>query len=372
LLSISECMSSDTCDGFYVQPTELVCISEGICIESSVVDEDEGTLTTTIVSNDDSRFGIGFSTPGGGMNGGGEGSDIFVCSEEGLRRFLVNAKANPGTTATETVDIFQDEEDDEVIQNLCILDADSGTGRMTFTRKLDDGPRVVVPGQVQAIIWARGPLGQQALTSQHPTGRRGEVSLDFTNLSGGLSQNRTKAPWILWCHIIFMSLSWGLFLPLAVILANRTRNMGAAGRWFAFHKGFARLGWTLQTMGAIFGVYYCEVYSEHVQFSHTIFGILIVIAGFLQPISAVIRPHPPKGGWVNGKSAMRVAFEIYHKGIGWTATICGMINVFLGARLAKDLSFEDAVSLVPSVVGYAGVALFFLVIGWSLVAQKRE
>jgi len=280
------------------------------------------------------------------MNGGGSGSDIFVCSSEGLQRFLVTVKDNPGETGTVLQEIEEDAEEDEVIQNICILDAEAGTGRMTFTRTLDQGPRPITPGESQAIIWARGPLGEQDLVNKHPANRRGEVQLDLTNVSGGVSQTKTSVPWILWFHIVCMMLSWGLLLPLAVILANRTRQIGPAGRWFMYHKHLARTGWTLQTAGVIFGIFYCEVYSAHFNYFHTIFGIIIAISGFLQPISAVIRPHPPKDGWDNGKSTARIAFEVYHKGVGWSATVCGMINVFLGAVLAMDLRLEDAAAFI--------------------------
>jgi len=384
LVSVSQCASATTCEGFYEASSEKrVCIAEGFCIESSIVDEEENTLTTTIVTNDDSWLGIGFSTPGGGMTAGGTGSDIFVCSSEGLRRFVVTAKTNPSTQAaganTETGGIIEeDEEDDEEIRNLCILDTESGTGRMTFTRGLtNDGPRDITIGTAQAIIYARGPLGEQSLAFKHPADRRGEVSLDLTDISsvGNVEETKAKAPWILWFHIICMSLSWGLLLPLAVILASRTRQIGPVGRWFSFHKQFARIGWTLQTMGVIFGVYYVEVYNagSHLQSTHTKMGIPIVIAGFLQPISALLRPHPPKDGWPNGrKPVSRVWFEIYHKGVGWLAMIAGMVNVFLGAKLAMDLSFEEIVATIPRIVGGFGSLLFFLVLVWSFSAKKRR
>jgi len=372
VLSISQCASSTTCEGFYRIPTDQVCISDGVCIESSVYNEEENLLTTTIVTSDDSWFGIGFSTPGGGMNGGGSGSDMFVCSDEGLGRFLVTVKDNPRETGQVLQEIEEDAEDDEVIQNICILDAEAGTGRMTFTRTLDEGPRPITPGEAQAIIWARGPIGEQALANKHPANRRGEVLLDLTNLSGGLSETKTTVVWILWCHIVCMSLSWGLLLPLAVILANRTRQIGPIGRWFKYHKHLARTGWTFQTVGLICGIFYCEIYSRHFGYFHTIFGVIIAIAGFLQPVSAVMRPHPPKDGWVNGKSAGRIAFEVYHKGVGWSATVCGMVNVFLGATLALNINLQDAAAYLPMAIGGVGIALVAVVVIMSLVQKKRE
>lgn len=372
LFAISQCKGASSCDGFFAIPSEQVCIADGICIESSVVNEVEGTLTTTFVTDDDAWFGIGFTTPGGGMNDRGAGSDVFVCSAEGLSRFLITAKANPATSANSAETILQDDPATQLTKNLCTLDEEAGIRQMTFTRTLD-GLRPIVRGQPQAIIYARGPEGEQTLTSRHPNNRRGEVSIDLTALESGAVPGAVKqsAPWILWVHIICMSISWGLMLPLAVVIANRCRAVpgGSPSAWYHWHKSLARIGWTLQTIGAITGAYYCELYSDHLQFRHAKFGLFIIIAGFLQPLSAAVRPHPPSGGWPNGKRPTgRTLFEIYHKGIGWTAIVSGMINVFLGVRLVKDLFFEAIVSTVPLGIGSAGTGLFVGLMAICLVS----
>ena len=364
LLSISPCSDASTCDGFSEGPgvegdeetSDQVCIASGVCIESSSLDTSTNTITTTIVSDDDSWLGIGFTTPGGGMTGGGSGADIFVCSSQGLERFLVTAKSNPASSA-DSIDLFDSP------LNLCEVDEETGTRRMTFTRTLD-GLRTIVPGVTQALVYARGVEGEQALSSKHPTNRRGEVSIDLTSLESGFSASvKQSAPWILWCHIVCMSLAWGLFLPLAVIIANRCRTVAnvPSSSWFLWHKSFAQVGWTLQLIGAISAVYYSEVYSSHLEFRHAKFGLFIIVVGFLQPISALLRPHPPPGGWEEGtKPTGRMIFEIYHKGVGWTAIVSGMINVFLGARLVKDLDFESIVRIVPISIGSVGTALVVL------------
>ena len=375
LLSITPCSDASTCDGFSEglgsegeeETSDQVCIASGVCIESSTMDTSTNTITTTVVSDDDSWLGIGFTTPGGGMTGGGSGADIFVCSSRGLERFLVTAKSNP-TSGADSIDLFDSP------MNLCEVDEETGTRRMTFTRTLN-GLRAIVPGTAQAIIYARGVEGEQALSSKHPTNRRGEVSIDLTSLENGFSASvKRSAPWILWCHIVCMSLAWGLFLPLAVIIANRCRTVGnlPSSSWFMWHKSFARVGWTLQMIGAICAVYYSEVYSSHLEFRHAKFGVFIIVAGFLQPISALLRPHPPPGGWEDGtKPTGRTLFEIYHKGVGWIAIISGMINVFLGARLVKDLDFESIVRVVPISIGSTGTALVVLFVVLCLLAPEN-
>lgn len=372
LLEVSPCTSSATCDGFYAIPTDMQCLQPGLCFESSVLNQEEGTITTTILNSDDAWFGLGFSSPGGGMTANGGGSDIFVCSEEGLRRFLVTVRDNPATTGTILESITEDDPNSEIIQNMCVIDADGG--RMTFTRTLE-GFRSITPGIPQDIIFARGPVGESSLVARHPTDRRGQVVLDLTNLEGGITAVQQEAPWILWCHILFMSLSWGLCLPLAVVIASRTRNVQGAklGAWFWWHKRLARMGWFFQTVGALFAIYYAEVYANsHMNFEHSKLGAFVVLIGFLQPVSAALRPHNPKGGWPNGrKSTLRLAFEIYHKGCGWTAVFCGMVNVFLGARLVNDLNFEDVVYNFPVAMGSIGLTLSSVFFVLSLIAPNN-
>jgi len=92
---------------------------------------------------------------------------------------------------------------------------------------------------------------------------------------------------------VSMSSAWGFFLPLAVIIANRCR---ASSSWFSFHRFLAGTGWTLQLIGAICAVYYAEVHSDHWDSGHAKLGFFIIAAGFMQPISAFFRPHPPPGG----------------------------------------------------------------------------
>eukprot|EP00287_Rhodomonas_sp_CCMP768_P028954 CAMPEP_0202848730 /NCGR_PEP_ID=MMETSP1389-20130828/78882_1 /ASSEMBLY_ACC=CAM_ASM_000865 /TAXON_ID=302021 /ORGANISM="Rhodomonas sp., Strain CCMP768" /LENGTH=83 /DNA_ID=CAMNT_0049526637 /DNA_START=1 /DNA_END=252 /DNA_ORIENTATION=+ len=60
-------------------------------------------------------------------------------------------------------------------------------------------------------------------------------------------------------------------------------------------------------------------------------------------------------------------FEAWHKGLGWAAVLLGMVNVILGAVLAKDLDFKTATYAVPLAVGCTGIAAFvlFMLLGLS-------
>lgn len=374
VVSIERC-EKDTCDGFKAvpgtqPPTDQICITDGLCVESSVVDEATGMMTTTITSDNDAWFAIGISTTGGGMTAGGAGSDMIVCSEEGVRRFWVTGRKNPEEFTT--VELGEEAGGAAEVSNECVF-AD-GTGRMTFTRALAASSateRAIVQGTAQAVIWARGP-NQRALSSRHAS--RGEVALDLTNVAGGVTVTKIRAQWTLWLHLLFMAPAWSFLLPLGAAIANRARSVeGApAGAWFKVHKALQRAGWGLQLLGFIFAVAHCDKFSAHWQHPHTRIGLALVIIATLQPLNALLRPHPPPGGWPEGvKPRGRVLFELAHKGLGWGAILLGMLNVLLGALLARQLDFYLATWAVPLAIGCTGISAFVLYFGLALAAPNN-
>merc|ERR1711998_166398 len=74
---------------------------------------------------------------------------------------------------------------------------------------------------------------------------------------------------------------------------------------------------------------------------HAILGNLVFAFGWLQPLNAFVRKHPPeggkwprkpdgKGGTKEDKPMVRIVWEWVHKGTGRLVTLTAMINIFLG------------------------------------------
>ena len=101
-------------------------------------------------SDDTSWFSLGVTTRNGGMTGGGEGADVFVCSSEGLQRwvrgvrgdargrggdggarglgrFWMTTRADPTTQTGGSVDT-------SLGADAMLCEFANGAGRMIFTR----------------------------------------------------------------------------------------------------------------------------------------------------------------------------------------------------------------------------------------------
>lgn len=351
---------------------DQVCFTNGLCVESSIVHA-TGTMTTTITSDNDAWFSIGFSKTGGRfMSGDGDGADMIICSEEGLRRFWVKGHDNPENYDETTATLSQEAATAAGEENSCVFE--NGRGKMTFTRSLaanGDMEREVVVGTPQVVIWARGD-GERELSSVHSS--RGMVEMDLTDLSAGVTELKLKGQWTLWIHLLMMAPAWGMLLPLGVAMANRLKLVDGApeGAWFKVHRTVQVIGWLLQLIGFVFALVHSSKYSKHMSHPHSILGLAIVIIGTLQPLNAALRPHPPQGGWPNGqKPTGRVAFEAVHKGLGWAAVVLGMLNVILGAMLARKLDYEASVWAVPLTIGCIGISMFLVYFGLGVVSPNN-
>lgn len=130
-------------------------------------------------------------------------------------------------------------------------------------------------------------------------------------------------------HAILMLIGWGALLPLGVILANTLRTLGPV--WFALHRIIQIIGLALATAGVAIALSKFEgLEDDH---KHRRLGLTVMVLGWLQPFNALIRPHPPKDD--ERKSALRWAWEIFHKGIGYVTLVLACITIFWGLELAE-------------------------------------
>mmetsp|Transcript_167980 Transcript_167980/g.297601 ORF Transcript_167980/g.297601 Transcript_167980/m.297601 type:complete len:389 (-) Transcript_167980:95-1261(-) len=179
---------------------------------------------------------------------------------------------------------------------------------------------------------------------------------------------------LLVAHIVCMCLSWGCFLPLGVLWARNLRKAGPGFRsktpiWFQGHRTFQSIGVFLQLLGFLFILLWKK--AAHFKFAHEIIGLIVIILGTLQPVNAVIRNlhcigHPEPG---KPKPPMRIAWEILHKGSGYTAVILGMINVILGPWHAGRIGFPKGLYVTAAI--FIGISFGILVIGGAIVEVRR-
>ena len=68
-------------------------------------------------------------------------------------------------------------------------------------------------------------------------------------------------------------------------------------------------------------------------FSHVAMGMTVMILGLLQPINALIRPHPPEKG--QARALERLIWEIVHKCSGYIAIILAIGTYIIFGHVAK-------------------------------------
>jgi hypothetical protein len=321
-----------------VPPTTAVPPENGQALGSS------GVLTTSFIDDyvtftfegtQEGWLGLGVTEEGCSGNcmlGGGQGADVVVCDDSGLKRYWVTQRlVEAGTTTSVDLPVI------EGFDNTCEIG--NGVTKMTFTR--------VVTGDIAANTRPVASGGTMIFASGDPTTiAYHETDRGVFILQGDAIVEKPNAS--IWAHMIFMVFSWGLLLPFGVIFAryNRTPPEWLKSRglnWFHVHRGAQSTGWLLQLCGFISAVVYIGK-TGGIHFGgpfnyHMIIGLLVVIFGTLQPLNAYFRPHAHETvdpDILCGCDDPRLRWQWIHKGSGYGAVFFGAINVVLGVHVAHQ------------------------------------
>ena len=121
----------------------------------------------------------------------------------------------------------------------------------------------------------------------------------------------------------------------------------ARATWYRLHRACQLTG----VVGMLGGFVAIAVHKGPAQFvgfgvslAHMYTGIVVIALGLQQPIFALLRPHKPDAG--EEPSALRAAWEVAHKYLGWLALLGGVTNCALGAAVAAA-KYESASRSAP-------------------------
>lgn len=171
------------------------------------------------------------------------------------------------------------------------------------------------------------------------------------------------APWLSW-HARCMVLAWGLLLPLGVLLARFFKV--APGQdwprqrdnplWWHGHRSLQWAGVLAMSVGAALAWGQAGGATPAARL-HAWAGWCLVALGWLQILGSQLRGS--KGGPTDAQlhgdhydmTPRRLAFERWHKGLGWAALLVSVLVVVLGLRLA------DAPRWMPLSLGLWWLAL---------------
>eukprot|EP00892_Ulva_mutabilis_P010891 jgi/Ulvmu1/8174/UM040_0071.1 len=195
-----------------------------------------------------------------------------------------------------------------------------GRTLLKFTRDVDD--TFDAAGQIEALVAHHSSPGLATHTGREPLAFALSSDGTVTDIVDPVEKHRRT-------HAILMILGWGLLLPLGVMLANTLRTLGPI--WFQLHRLIQVIGLAIATGGVILAlVKFDSLEDDH---KHRRLGLTVMILGWLQPLNALIRPHPPKDD--ERKSALRWGWEILHKGVGYLTLILAIVTIFWGLELAE-------------------------------------
>lgn len=145
-------------------------------------------------------------------------------------------------------------------------------------------------------------------------------------------------------HAVLMAVSWGVLLPVGVVIAKFYRAMeprtGPKAWWFVRHQAFQYAGVLLSIAGFIAGIYYKRTAAAHFVSVHAKLGLAVMIGGMLQPLNAFIRPKPG--------APYRTIWSLAHKSIGYGAVLLTVPTIFYGMRL---YAFPNANAVASAYLG---------------------
>eukprot|EP00913_Durusdinium_trenchii_P028919 g27114.t1 len=153
----------------------------------------------------------------------------------------------------------------------------------------------------------------------------------------------------------------------------------------------AHQGWLIQLVGFGMAIWHVQEYlgsmvvedarypgatarnGTHFSGPHQIIGLVVVIIGTSQPFNALLRKlcaHPMLGTYPvvfvtpgDDKTTGRLVWEIAHKGLGYFATLLGMVNCWVGVALLIKGEYEVAaiaVAATLSSIGTLSVTFYFI------------
>jgi len=144
-------------------------------------------------------------------------------------------------------------------------------------------------------------------------------------------------------HASLMMVSWGFLLPSGTLLAKFYKHR-PDGLWFKLHRSIQMVGLLLAVIGWIIALINFNVFKDYGfrNYQHGICGMVVMILGLIQPLNALIRPHPPSTP-EEEKSTKRWLWEIWHKSSGWMAVGLAVPTIVLGTLSLPNL--EDQATL---------------------------
>jgi hypothetical protein len=174
----------------------------------------------------------------------------------------------------------------------------------------------------------------------------------ITSSGGNLQQKH-------FIHGSLMLIGWGFLLPSGTLFAKFFKHR-PDGLWYQIHRSCQTLGLLLALCGWIVAMRNFNVFGDigYDNYRHGILGTITMILGLLQPINAVLRPHPPNEG--EDATTARRLWEIGHKGIGYLSILLAVVTIGYGTTVLPDPDDQKTFQMAYG-IGVGGMLLLIMV-----------
>ncbi|XP_068665945.1 cytochrome b561 and DOMON domain-containing protein At3g25290-like [Aristolochia californica] len=165
-------------------------------------------------------------------------------------------------------------------------------------------------------------------------------------------------------HGILNAVSWGILMPIGVIMARHLRTFKSADpAWFYLHVSCQFSGYVIGVAGWATGLKLGHE-SKGVQYStHRNLGIALFCLSTLQIFALLLRP--------NKDHKWRVYWNVYHHSVGYSVIVMSIINVFKGLSiLDPGNKWKFAYIIVLVILGV--IAAILEVATWIVLLKKRK
>lgn len=181
-------------------------------------------------------------------------------------------------------------------------------------------------------------------------------------------------------HGSMMLIGWGILLPNGMLFARYFKEHPPKGFWFKIHKYCQPAGLLFALTGWIIALVNFDVFQDRdTRFVHGLVGSVVMALGLLQPLNAYFRPHLPHNEG-DPKTTIRVIWEHYHRGAGWTCFFLAILVIVLGTTMLPQPSDQRAFQITYAIslvcmVGAVVYMKFDSKLSWAIFcrcAKKEE
>ncbi|KAL5729749.1 hypothetical protein ACHQM5_002652 [Ranunculus cassubicifolius] len=225
----------------------------------------------------------------------------------------------------------------------------------------------LVPNRTRInLVWNRGLYVQGYSPTIHPTTANDLSSVTTVDLlSGVASGHNNNMETMKLVHGVFNALSWGLLLPIGVVIARYFRHIQAAGvAWFYAHAGVQLIGFLLGTVGFAIGIRLGDLSPGVTYGIHRNLGVAAFCLGSLQTLALLFRPKTTH--------KFRKYWKSYHHFVGYACVVLGVVNVFQGFEVMGITTSYAKLAYCLALSTTIGVCIALEVNGWVIFCRKSK